>query len=444
MTPVRGRIRTATVGRGVIFLLAFIGSIAVRADSEADDGRLLQLTITPGEKDRFARAEFTCWLPDAGRPVRAVIIHQHGCGNSTATANPPVALDFHWRALARKHDAALMVPLYTVKGECADWNDPESGSERAVFAALRDFATRAQRPELESAPWVLWGHSGGSSWAVQMILRHPGRVIAASLRGGSHKQFGEPAFRAQFVATARDLPLLFVWGRDEATPQSRHYVSWNPLQSMYRDLRAAGGRVALAVDPRTEHHCGDSRLLILPYFDAVLAARWAREESSGAWVHVPSRELVVGEVERQDDPNLAWLPSEQVARKWRQFSETGSVTRSRPPKAPLLRASRREDSPHVTLSWRIEPELDGGLRAIRIYRDGSLWKEIGVKPGAFLTTNRDSPPAGLHASSIKDDSVRPGATHVYAISFTDSAGTESPMSQPAHVSPSAAQLPHAR
>ena len=50
-----------------------------------------------------------------------------------------------------------------------------------LLAALADFAEQSGRAELKDAPWLLWGHSGGSSWSAQMIVRHPGRVLAAAL-----------------------------------------------------------------------------------------------------------------------------------------------------------------------------------------------------------------------------------------------------------------------
>jgi len=431
----RRPVLTAIAGWSAAVFVA--GMRVTQAQGEAQMGSggiIFERTVQPGIGDRFSRLDFTLWLPEPGRPVRAVIIHQHGCGNSSATTNPPVARDFHWQALARKHDAALLVPHYTVNGECAEWNDPDSGSERALLAGLKEFAQRAGRPELGSVPWVLWGHSGGSSWAVQMILRHPGRVLAASLRGGAHKQFGDPGFRSRFAVAARDLPLLFVWGRDETDPKSRHFVSWEPMQAMYRELRKNEGRVALAIDPRTEHHCGDSRLLILPFFDAVLSARLAGVELPGAWANVVSRSMVDVTPEVRSDPGHVWLPTQSMARRWREFSETGRIVAARgPSQPPLLAAAWVDESRAVGLRWRVEPELDGGLRAIRIYRDRVLWREIGAKPGAFLVTNRDSPPAGLHVSALVDDSARPGTSPVYTLAFVDAAGTESAWSAPVTV-----------
>jgi hypothetical protein len=139
----------------------------------AADGLLLDLIVPSGEKDRFQHAEFSCWIADSSKPIKTVIIHQHGCTNAAPDKHPPITGDWHWRALARKHDAALLVPMYHVAKNCDEWNDPDSGSERALFTALEDFSNRFGREEVKDAPWVLWGHSGGSSWSAQMIVRHP-------------------------------------------------------------------------------------------------------------------------------------------------------------------------------------------------------------------------------------------------------------------------------
>ncbi len=406
-------------------LLAHFSALA------SEDGLLLTLNLTPQKGERFQEAEFVCWLPDPSRPVRAVVVHQHGCGQVTA-AHAPVTDDFHWRALARRRDCALLVPRYRVAGECAEWNDPESGSERALLAALEDFAERSGRPELSGAPWILWGHSGGSSWSVQMILRHPGRVLAASFRGGCHRQFGAPEFRARFAPAARELPMLFVWGRRETVAESRHHVSWAPMNEMYRELRAGGGRVARMIDPRSEHGCGDARLVVLPFFDAVLEARFAGEPLPGALVDLASFEFRDLNETSLRDPALAWLPTPELAGLWREFSESGTV---RPDGSDLARPTLDAvPTPEgVRLEWSATPALDGGLRALRLYRDGELWKELGVGADDFLATSRDSPPEALRVSSRVVDAVRPGASHVYTIRYLDGGGAASPPSAPVRV-----------
>lgn len=381
-------------------LLAFFVTASV---GNASDGLLFDLIVPPRQEDRFLHAEFACWIADASKPVKAVIIHQHGCTNASPEKHPPITGDWHWRALARKHDAALLVPMYQVAKGCDEWNDPDSGSEHALFTALEDFAQRSKRPELKDAPWVLWGHSGGSSWSAQMITRHPKRVLAASFRGGCHKQFGMPEFRAKFGPVARELPLLFVWGKRESVPTSSHFVSWGPMNTMYRELREQGGKICRIIDPRSEHGCDDSRLMSINFFDSVLSGQAKAKPVKGA--------------------DTTWFPNEHFAELWREFSELGTLKPRKPPaRAPELTISRN-DKGITRLQWRVIPELTGGLRALRFYRDGMLWKEMGLKPADLLATARDSTPEILRVKELSDDSPE---LHKYKLTFLDAAGNESP------------------
>ncbi|MEQ1750492.1 MAG: hypothetical protein ABL974_13780 [Prosthecobacter sp.] len=367
------------------------------------DGLLLDLIVPPRDGDRFLHAEYSCWIADASKPVKAVIIHQHGCTNASPEKHPPITSDWHWRALARKHDAALLVPMYQVAKGCDEWNDPNSGSEHALFTALEDFAQRSKRSELKDAPWVLWGHSGGSSWLAQMIVRHPKRVLAASFRGGCHKQFGASDFRAKFRPIALDLPLLFAWGKRESVPTSSHFVSWEPMNTMFRELRSIGGKVCRVIDPRSEHGCDDSRLMSIPFFDAVLSGK-------------ATTQAVV-------DTETSWFPNESFAACWREFSEHGTLKPIHPNlTAPKLTVTQ-DSKGHARLNWCVLPELTGGLRALRFYRDGKVWKELGLKPTDFLATSRDSTPEILRQHELSDDSA---GAHSYKLTFLDAAGNESP------------------
>lgn len=376
--------------------------VAMLRQLHASDGLLLDLIVPPQDNDRFQHAEFSFWIGDATKPVQTVIIHQHGCTNASPDKHPPITGDWHWRALARNHNAALLVPMYQVAKGCDEWNDPDSGSERALFTALEDFARRSKRPELKDAPWVLWGHSGGSSWSAQMIVRHPQRVLAASFRGGCHKQFGVPEFRAKFGPVARDLPLLFVWGKRESVPNSSHFVSWEPMNTMYRELRDQGGKVCRVIDPRSEHGCDDSRFMSITFFDAVL---------SGIASAAPDQ-----------DASEPWLPNESFASLWREFCQIGTLVSAKAPaQTPELQAKRGDDG-KITLTWRIVPDLTGGLRAIRIHRDGVLWKALAIKPTDFIATSRDSAPEALREMRLVDESRE---AHSYTLTFQGASGHES-------------------
>jgi hypothetical protein len=411
------------IAKSIFFALL---TLACLCQLQAADGMLLDLALPPRNGDRFQHAEFTCWIPHAGKPVKAVIIHQHGCTSASPAKHPPVTGDWHWRALARKHDAALLVPMYRVAKNCDEWNDPESGSERALFTALEDFAQRSKRFELKDAPWVLWGHSGGSSWSAQMIVRHPGRVLAASFRGGCSKQFGAPEFRAKFLPVACGLPLLFVWGKPESVPTSSHFVSWDPMNTMFRELRGQGGKVCRVLDPRSEHGCDDSRFMSINFFDAILSG----EAGPGALVNIETRQNHEVTESALRDPALAWVPDAVFAGQWREFSEKGTLTTAQAAAQPPILQAKRDAAGSVHLSWSIVPDLAGGLRAIRVHRDGKLWQQLTLNPADFIATSRDSTPEPLRHTHLSDDSR---AAHTYTLTFLDAANRESPSSLPVYI-----------
>lgn len=387
------------------------------------DGREFTLELAPETGERFETVTFYSWVPESTEPISAVIIHQHGCTNASPEKHPPVTGDFHWQALARKHNCALLSPQYFVEGSCSNWNDPDSGSERALMTALKDLADRSKHPEIAEAPWILWGHSGGSSWSSQMITRYPDRVLAASFRGGCSKQFGDPEFREIFGPFARDIPLLFVWGKHETVPESFHFVSWNPMNTMFDELRSEGGMVTRLIDPDSEHGCDNSRLVVIPFFDAILAKEFGDTPFEEVYGDKEFLEILDASEKRRVDPSLVWLPNRELASLWQEYSKTGHLPpNDKPHRAPSLRVTE-EPAGGKKLSWEVAPDLVGGLRAYRIYRDGELWKEIGVAAGDAIATSRDATPESLRQNSLVDESE---GTHTYSLTYLDAAGNESP------------------
>jgi hypothetical protein len=129
------------------------------------------------------------------------------------------------------------------------------------------------------------------------------------------------------------------------------------------------------------------------------------------------------------DVSTPWQPNDTFAALWREFAEYGALK----PKSPLLYApslTAKHEAKGVHLEWRIVPNLDGGLRAIRLHRDGQLWKEIGIDEDAFLATGRDSTPEVLRAHSLVDESKD---SHSYTLTFLDIGGNESAPSESVRV-----------
>ncbi|HEY1064821.1 MAG TPA: hypothetical protein VGE52_01870, partial [Pirellulales bacterium] len=129
---------------------------------------------------------FVMWTPPGVKTLRGVVVHQHGCGEGSCKSGQTGAHDLHWQALAKAHECALISPSYEQpdKADCQMWCDPRNGSDAAFQKALVDLGAQSQHPELATAPWALWGHSGGGHWAGGMVMLHPDRVAAAWLRSG--------------------------------------------------------------------------------------------------------------------------------------------------------------------------------------------------------------------------------------------------------------------
>ncbi len=57
-------------------------------------------------------ANYTIWIPAGVRTVRGVIVHQHGCGESSCQSGLTGAFDLHWQALARKHGCEPLTRIH--------------------------------------------------------------------------------------------------------------------------------------------------------------------------------------------------------------------------------------------------------------------------------------------------------------------------------------------
>src|SRR4051812_19076373 len=56
----------------------------------------------PGEL--IFKSVYRLWIPEGAKQLRAVIVHQHGCGVGSWKNGLTAADDLHWQALAKKWD----------------------------------------------------------------------------------------------------------------------------------------------------------------------------------------------------------------------------------------------------------------------------------------------------------------------------------------------------
>lgn len=367
-------------------------ALPVASDVPASGGRYYEIeyppSAAPGEL-QFG-VTYTLWMPPGVKTVRAVIVHQHGCGTGACKGGETAAYDLHWQALAKKWDCALLGPSYhqTDQQDCRLWCDPRNGSEKTFLQSLGEFARKTGHPELERAPWCLWGHSGGGFWASLMQMRHPERIVGIWFRSGTAFSTWESGQipKPEIPAAAMKIPMMGnPGGKENGDP--RFSGAWTSTMAMFRAYRAQGAPIGFAPDPRTAHECGDSRYLAIPFFDACLEQRLpdrlgkplkAVKLEKGWLAPVLGTEAQPAAKFSGKAEESVWLPNEAVARAWSQYVKTGATEDTTPPPAPThVKAARVTGG--VEITWDADVDFESGLQGFVLQRNG---REVARLPQA--------------------------------------------------------------
>ena len=427
-----------------LIVTASVMGLMARA-SRGSSEEYYETTIKPRGQGKFKSAEYRIWIPEGAKVIRAVIVHQHGCGRNGIT----IPYDLHWRALARKWDCALMGSFYQTNTSCSDWSSPENGSADAFVTALKTLAQDSNHPELTDAPWVLWGHSGGAHWVMAMVTRYPDRVVAAFPRS---LPWGAGDFNVS------DVPVLLSMGLREK--EDRFAGIWKTSHAVFRELRRRDAMIALAIDPKSSHDCRNSRLLAIPFFDACLDRRLPAPgrgpvalkplDRSAGWLgDMDTLEIAPAADYRGEKQSAAWLPDEATAERWREFAAGGWVTDRTPPlHAPSDLRATKLTSTSIQLTWNAQADLESGIKTFYYYRNG---KKIGQykgpvdkyhnPDGRFQKGNYgDEPtPEALYSEPERwrkpqmrftDTGLEPGVTYTYTVTTVNFSDLESAKSAP--------------
>ncbi|MED5449224.1 MAG: SGNH/GDSL hydrolase family protein [Planctomycetota bacterium] len=370
--------------------------------------------------------DYYLWIPTGASRLRGVIVHQHGCGVGASIGGRTAADDLHWQALAKKWNCALLGSMFEPRREinCRWWCDSRNGSNDRFLEALEHFASVTKHTELKTAPWCLWGHSGGGYWASLVQARHPTRIVAIWFRSGTAFGYwtkGETQ-APKLAKAAFGIPMIGNPGLKEKD-DARFHTAWDGL----RDMRAAYTKrgaafFEFAPDPRTAHQCGDSRYMAIPFFDF-----WLR--------HRLPRSKAVGQPLRAAAPAVE-LWNNQMAAKLAEYKKTGAISDTTPPPAPSVVRVRRLDSGQLEITWNAEADFESGIRAFVIERDGKRVAQVPETPrnpyGRPLfqgMTYHDTPQAPLTAMRFVDKttvSSDPGEIPKYSVRTINTVGLKSP------------------
>ncbi|MDA0835977.1 MAG: VCBS repeat-containing protein [Planctomycetota bacterium] len=389
-------------------------------------------------------ATFTLWIPEGVQTLRGVIVHQHGCGVGACQGGETAAYDLHWQALAKKWDCALLGPSYRQNPDqnCRLWCDPRNGSDKTFQQALNEFSTMSGHSELNDVPWCLWGHSGGGFWASIMQALHPERIVAIWFRSGTAYEVWEREEipKVTIPDAAYGIPMMMNPGIQE---REKVVSAWTGATSMFAAYRAKGAPVAIAPDPRTNHECGDSRYLAIPFFDVCLAMRLPDAGSadqtlkpideSDLWLAEPLSETAVPASKYSGQREEAmWLPNESLAKAWMEYVKVGSTSDKTPPPAPFDVTATALSEGGVVIEWDCEADFESGLLAFEISCDGERLAQSPAEPrgryGRPLfqgMSYHDTPDRPLLPMRFFDTDATPGMNHHYEVLAINSVGLKS-------------------
>jgi hypothetical protein len=386
-------------------------------------GSYYEVSIPPTGAAQYISADYRLWIPKGVKTLRGIIVKQHGCGGDSSMAlGLNYANDLQWQALALKHRLALLGTKYPTDYEtknrypddpCNSWALIDRGSEKALLMAIHKLSQNSRHPELAKLPWVLWGHSGGADWSIQMAKKYPERTIAVVLaRGGAalvSDSTSSLILNAKISPGLLKVPVLYALG--EKDPNTEEDVEL-PKKIFHR-YRNAGALWAIAEEANAGHETADTRLLAIPFLDAVLSKRLTAGD--GTLRAVDSAQGWLGDLQTHTIAPIqagikgnsledVWLPNEETARKWQTYITTPSfwdkaryklcssqkinallgtqyladscqpnkITPTRKPSSPINVRMTKIREKEIALTWNFKPDLENGLPPFRVYRDSSL------------------------------------------------------------------------
>jgi hypothetical protein len=295
-----------------------------------------------------------------------------------------------------------------------------------------------------------------------MLRKYPDRTIATILMrcGGSLiKSTGDSSI-SEIDPRLLRVPVLISVGEKEPYADECRDIP----KKIFFNYRKAGAFWALAVEADTGHESGNTRLLAIPYLDAVLTARLPMlgtkirpMDEAQAWLGNTSTHATVPVNQYQGNSlEAAWFPNKEVAYKWQQYVTTnvwnqlkyglckaerlfilkvlqhstencypGKVLPTQKPDAPTNVRVTKTGKAEVILTWDFSPDLENGLPSFRIYHGDSL---IGVLQGQEHNFG-DAPQHPYIVLEFRDKNVKHNA--IYTVSAFNALGES--VSQPSRL-----------
>jgi len=271
--------------------------------------------------ENFRLAAFRLWIPESLEDgVRAVLVLTPGSNMDGRS----LASDPFWMAFAKANSLAIVACCFRDKEDSGEkpfierYANAGQGSGQALLDALKLFAERSGRREIEKSMLLLFGHSAGGQFSYEFACWKPERALAfGACKGGVYYTHLAPK-------ETREVPGLLVIGEKDL---EFRVLS---LKGIFALNRRAGAKWALAEEPGAGHEPGRSLELAAAFFESALRLRrkpkgWKSAAGTlGARYGSLRGFKLRKDGELQDDESLAWLPDADFALRWKEFSSGAS------------------------------------------------------------------------------------------------------------------------
>jgi hypothetical protein len=333
---------TATTGADGRFELTGLtpGTATLRCTATGFEDFEADIAVTSSRMNRdigltlielFEVGDFSVHIPAGVSAVRGVLLALGGPNTrgfaSGAPFGAPVpeveaalqTLGEEFRALAADHGLAVLGTSLAAMANSSE-------SDQLLLDAVQEAAALSGRPELASAPLLLYGMSGGGPEASGFTARNPGRVAGLFLK--------VPAGVASLTSgQVLGVPTYLVQAEMDA------FVDNAALALAFEANRRTGALWSRALEPGVPHHSltPAHREVTINWMSTILELRLGATaagplrpiiESSG-WLGDPGSGVAPWAEYLGDPTSASWFPSQATAEEWGAFvgvrAEVGSV-----------------------------------------------------------------------------------------------------------------------
>ena len=304
----------------IVIMCTMVIATACTSQVPTQEGdKIYTYTSTPSDKDNFSYAQFSIWCPENIKTYKGILYLGAGYEYSSI----PMMDEEKWKEIARENQFILLTSHMKSRTEenteISYWQ-AEYGSGQAMLDALGHFAKEAKHPEIEHAPLAMWGFSAGAQFNYHFACWKPERVITyIAVKGGYY--FSEPNNEA--------LKIPALWFTGESDLQRRIDAA-NNLFNKYIDKEPLW---CLANEAASGHEIGKTDELAIPWLKEVIKQRIPKKANSSkgpielkdmnqsrVWLGDRTDAYIAPILDyKKDKRNSSWIPSEDLARIWKDF-----------------------------------------------------------------------------------------------------------------------------